>query len=80
MSSDSVIDQLSKYGDFDEEEAWEVWKNGYVRKHPQARIEDLRAVDLWLDQQTTVTKEHASLLTRKREMESIHRRLREAGR
>jgi hypothetical protein len=78
--SDGIIDQLSKYGDYDEDTAWEVWKAGYMMKPAPARIADLRAVDLWLDQQTTVTKEHASLLTRKREMESIHRRLRDANR
>ena len=77
---DGIIKQMTKYGDHDEEESWRLYKAGYMMKSPEARIADLRQTDLWLEQQTQITKEHASLLTRKREMESIHRRLRDAGR
>jgi hypothetical protein len=78
--SDGIIDQLSKYGDHDEEESWRLFKAGYMMKSPEARVADLRQTDLWLEQETQVTKNHASLLTRKRELESIHRRLRDANR
>jgi hypothetical protein len=80
MSTDGIVQQLSKYGDYDEAEAWEVWLSGYMMKPAAARIADLRATDQWLETQDRPTREHASLITRRREMESIHRRLREAGR
>lgn len=78
--SDGIIDQMAKYGDHDEEESWRLFKAGYMMKSPEARIADLKQTDLWLEQQTQVTKEHASLLTRKRELKSLHRALRGAGR
>ena len=84
MTDDGVINQLTKYGDMDETEAWDVFKNNYLMKTPAQRIVDLNAVDTFIDvhtaEHTGVTKELGSLLTRRRELESIHRRLREAGR
>jgi hypothetical protein len=84
MSDDGVINQLVKYGDYDESEAWDVFKNNYLMKAPEQRIIDLKAVDTFIDvhtaEHTGVTKELGSLLTRKRELESMHRRLRELNR
>ena len=82
--SDSIVDQLTKYGDFNEEESWDIFKNNYLAKTPAQRMIDLEAADSWITQYTEshtgVTKELSSLVTRRRELESIHRRLREAGR
>jgi hypothetical protein len=84
VTDDGVINQLVKYGDFDENEAWDVLKSNYLRKTPEQRIIDLKACDSFIDvhtaEHTGVTKELGSLLTRKRELESIHRRLRELNR
>jgi hypothetical protein len=82
--SDGIIDQLTKFGDFDEEESWAIFTSNYVLKTPEQRKIDLFAADSWItaytEGHTGVTKELGSLLTRKRELESIHRRLRELNR
>jgi hypothetical protein len=80
MMSDGIVEQMAKYGDHDEETSWEVFKKGYSRKLPEARIADLKMADQWLDVQTRPTREHASILTRKRELEAIHWTLRGVGR
>ena len=78
---DNISKQLTSYGDFGEEESWEIFKNNYLTKTPEQRKIDLVAADSWITQYTEshtgVTKELGSLLTRRRELESIHRRLRE---
>jgi hypothetical protein len=80
MSSDSIVEQLTKYGEIDEQEAWNGFKQAYLLKTPESRIIDLKACDSFLDQFNHPTKEAASVLTRKRELFDIHRRLRDAGR
>jgi hypothetical protein len=78
--SDGIVDQLTKYGEIDEEEAWERFKQGYLLKTPESRKIDLAACDSFIDQFNHPTKEAASVLTRKRELFDIHTRLRQAGR
>jgi hypothetical protein len=78
--NDQIVDQLTKYGDFDEAEAWDVFKNNYLMKTPEQRIIDLKACDTFIEQFNHPTKEAASVLTRKRELFDIHTRLRQAGR
>jgi len=84
MSTDNIVDQLTRYGSAGEEEAWATFTNNYLMKTPEQRKIDLEAADSWITQYTEshtgVTKELSSLVTRRRELESIHRRLREAGR
>jgi hypothetical protein len=81
---DGIIRQLTSYGDFGADQAWDVFKGNYLRKTPEQRIVDLRAADTFIESHTEghtgVAKELASLLTRKRELEWIHRRLRDANR
>jgi hypothetical protein len=78
--SDSIVDQLTKYGDYNEEEAWDRFKQGYLLKSPESRIIDLKACDTFIEQFNHPTKEAASVLTRKRELFDIHTRLRELNR
>jgi hypothetical protein len=78
--TDSIVEQLTKYGEIDEEEAWNGFKQAYLLKTPESRIIDLKACDTFIDQFNYVTKEAASVLTRKRELFDIHTRLRQAGR
>jgi hypothetical protein len=78
--SDGIVDQLTKYGDFDEEEAWDRFKQGYLLKTPESRKIDLAACDSFIEQFNHPTKEATSVLTRKRELFDIHTRLRNAGR
>jgi hypothetical protein len=67
-----------------EQEAWATFTQNYLMKTPQQRIVDLKAADTFIEtytqEHTGITKELGSLVNRKRELESIHRRLREAGR
>jgi hypothetical protein len=78
--SDGIIRQLTTYGEYGEEASWEIFKNHYLMKSPRDRIENLQAVDTFLELQTAPTREHASLITKRRELLDIHNRLRSAGR
>lgn len=78
--SDGIVEQLAKYGDHDEETSWKIFKDFYLRKSPEARIADLKLADQWLEHQARPTREHASILTRKRELEALHWTLRGVGR
>jgi hypothetical protein len=80
--SDGIIDQLQYWGGPDEEaEAkWLGFKTEYMTKPKAARIHDLQMADSWLDQQTSLTREHASLVVRKRELFDLHTRLLQLGR
>jgi len=63
-----------------EEALWSKYMNEFVRKPEAARLNDLYAVNTWLSQEDRPTREHAALLTRHRDMEAMHRRLKGAGR
>ena len=78
--SDAIDKALSKFGDYDESEAFELLKAAFVLKSPEARIEDLRSAEMYLDQYTQPTKEMASTLTKCRELAFLHKTLRNAGR
>jgi hypothetical protein len=84
MSSDAISRALSKFGDYDESEAFEVFKASFVLKPVQARIDDLLSAEKYFEEhlaeKTAPTKELSSLLTKKRELEGLHRRLRELNR
>ncbi len=44
MSSDSIVEQLTKYGEIDEQEAWNGFKQAYLLKTPEVsdnRLEGL---------------------------------------
>jgi hypothetical protein len=79
MSDDPILDQFKYWGGADEE-SWNGFLTGFSMKSQAARIHDVEMVDTWLAQQTTLTREHASLVTRKRELLSVHRKLQELGR
>ena len=82
--SDEIVRQMSKYGDYDEETSWSLYKTSYLMKPAAERAADLQKADQWIDHYTSehtgVTKELASLLTRRRELETLHKTLRGAGR
>lgn len=84
MSDDGLVRALSAYGDFGEEELWDRFKNNFVTRPPEFRIESLKIADQWLkghqQEDAHPTKELASLLTRKRELRDLHFALRKAGR
>ena len=70
--SDPIGEQIAKYGALDEDESWEGFKRGFLLKAPQARIADLHTADQWLATQTGITREHASMVVKKRELEDLH--------
>jgi hypothetical protein len=82
--SDDIVRNLSKYGDFDEEVSWDGFRLAYLTKTPEQRRTDLVTASQYIEQYTQQhsqpTKELASLVTRRRDLESIHWQLRRAGR
>jgi len=78
--SDEIVRQMSKWGDVDEEESWRLYKTGFLLMSADKRIQDLQNLDRWLENETRPTREHASMLTRRRELQDIHYALRGAGR
>jgi hypothetical protein len=84
VEEDGIIKQLNAYWEDTPEETWAAWKAGYLLKEPAARIADLKIADQHISQHqqehTHPTRELASLLSRKRELEDAHWMLRKAGR
>jgi hypothetical protein len=78
--SDPLGEQIAKYGALDEEESWQGFKLGFLTKPPQARIADLKTADQWLALQDGLTREHASMVVKKRELETMHYTLLKAQR
>lgn len=78
--SDPIGEQIGKYGALDEDEAWEGFKRGFLLKPPQSRIADLHTADQWLATQAGITREHASMVVKKRELEGAHYALLKVGR
>jgi hypothetical protein len=78
--SDRIDEQMSKYGDFPADEVWELFKAGFLTKSPEARIADLKTMDFHLEAQTGLTREHASMVQKRREIVAIHQKLRELNR
>jgi hypothetical protein len=79
MSDDPILNQFKYWGGASEE-SWDGFLAGFSMKPQAARIHDVEMVDSWLAQQSGLTREHASLLSRKRELLSVHRKLQELGR
>ena len=77
--TDAWVKEL--YWEEGEEQLWHKFKGEFVQKPEGARLGDLHAVNQWLDHEgDRPTKELASLLTKKREMEDLHRTLKAVGR
>lgn len=77
---DEIVRQLNAYWEDEPETSWAAWTAGFMLKNPHQRIADLKTADQWLATQDGITREHASMLTRKRELEDLHWKLRRAGR
>jgi hypothetical protein len=77
--SPTFMYQIEKYSD-DPDGAWLEFKRSFAKKPPADRIADLRTADAWLAEQTTVTREHASTLAAKRELDALHFMLRAGDR
>jgi hypothetical protein len=77
--SDGIASQF-RYWDAGEEDGWLRFKEAFLLKPQASRIQDLVAAASFLDQQTTLTREHADLVVKRRELFDLHTRLRQAGR
>jgi hypothetical protein len=55
-------------------------KAEFIRENEFTRLKGLEVVDSWLNEEIAPTREHAAMLTRKRELEDLHRLLKRAGR
>jgi hypothetical protein len=81
--SDAMTEEMIKqlYWEEGEEALWTKCKEDFLKKPESARLRDLHIVGQWLDQESDrPTKELASLLTKKREMEDLHLLLKGANR
>jgi hypothetical protein len=59
---------------------WDSFLQDYVKMPAAQRREALRNVDSYLDTQTHVTRETASMIRQKRQLSDIHLALHRAGR
>ena len=76
-----VFEKLRTYPQYaDDDSPWESFKNGFVCKSPEERVQDIWAVSAWMDQESRISQRAASLLNAKRELEDIHQMMRGAGR
>jgi hypothetical protein len=79
--TDGISNQFTYWGSpGEEEQSWDSYLSGFSMKPQAARVYDLEMADTWLAEQTSLTKEHAALLSKKRELLSVHRKLQELGR
>jgi hypothetical protein len=77
----SEIDEILASYTYDEETVWETYKDSFLRRSPQNRDAELKAFDQYAEtKMDTPSRETADLLTRKRELLSIHGALRKLGR
>jgi hypothetical protein len=77
--TDAMTEQMVKdlYWEEGEEALWTKCKEDFLKKPETARLRDLQIVNAWLDQEgDRPTKELASLLTKQRELEALHKSLR----
>jgi hypothetical protein len=78
--SDPIIEQLSKFGDYDEQESWQLFRAGFLLKNVSERVADLKNAQAWLETYDKPTKEAASILEKVRLLSDAHFALRRAGR
>jgi hypothetical protein len=80
--SDKMVENWAKalYWEEGEDALFDHMKETFIRKDPLTRLQDLQIVDSWLNEESAPTREHASMLTKKRELEHLHRALKAAGR
>ena len=77
----SEIDEILAGYNFDEETVWDLYKEKFLRRSAENRQAELQAFDkLTEDKMDTPTRETADLLSRKRELLSIHDTMRKLGR
>jgi hypothetical protein len=77
----SEIDQILAGYNYDEESVWQLYKDGFLKRDAANRDAELKAFDAFAeDKMNTPSREVADLLTRKRELLSIHGALRKLGR
>jgi hypothetical protein len=77
----SEIDQVLASYTYDEETVWETYKESFLKRDAANRDAELKAFGAFAeDKMNTPSREVADLLTRKRELLSIHGALRKLGR
>ena len=74
-----MLKMMDKYSDFGDG-TWDAFKQDFVKQAPLERIQNLKVVDGWLEQEgDRPTRQVASMMQAKRELDDIHWRLRELG-
>jgi hypothetical protein len=76
-----IIKRLKASPHYDlSDDAWNSFKETFAVASPEWRLESLNGVDQWLSLEDRPTKDHARLLTMKRELSGIHSKMRSVGR
>jgi hypothetical protein len=75
-----LTDAMSKYTQLDGDEAWEGYRQNFLRQPAARRRQELAVCDQWLDEYTQPTKEFADLWSRQRDLLRLHEKLSKAGR
>jgi hypothetical protein len=81
MSSD--LDAMLASYSYDEEAVWQTYKDGFLKRTARDRDAELQGFDKFCadnDKMTTLSRETAELLNRKRELLDVHNMLRRLGR
>lgn len=72
-----IFDSYQKYSDVD---VFDKFKRDFLRYSPEVRLEVLTAYDRKMEFETKPTRDHAELISRKRELDDLDRLLKKAGR
>jgi len=77
----ALTDAMSKYTAFDGDEAWDQYREKFVRMSAEQRRAELLICDQWVDGHcATPTRESADIWNRRRDLGRWHETLMKAGR
>jgi hypothetical protein len=73
MSENPMIDLMDKYSFDPDSDTWETYKRDFAKRNPMERVEQLKIIDAWLEQDPRPTRETAAKLVASREVWDLHR-------
>jgi hypothetical protein len=73
MSENPMIEMMDRYSLDPDSDTWESYKSGFAKLPPAARVEELKTIDKWLEQDVRPTRETAAKLVASREVWDLHR-------
>jgi hypothetical protein len=73
MSENPMIELMDRYSLDPDSDTWGRYKQDFAKLHPEARVEQLKIIDKWLEDDVRPTRETASKLVASREVWDLHR-------